>query len=356
MYSNQQKKNQLNFFPYMKSNASQMIQKARAWVITLIMGALALCLSFGNQATASMTRAEARQALSDMGIEEDRYRYNLSLYRAAEEGDAETVRLLIAAGADLNMPLPPLSLNLKDIMNNPQGAICVASDRQHWEIVRMLAEAGADVNAAWKDLTPLHCAIAYANTDMVRFLLAHGAKVNRNTSPPLLLAIRVGNVEITKILIEHGADVQYTNTTKYATTGFQYTTMYEATQEKPDATTPLLSAIESGHVEIAELLIESGADVNFTKSWMKDRDTQWVLKTPLEFACDVDEPDPAMIRMLLSHGAKASWGAVWAATFEVPMSVWWQVFLAYPSWWVIMIAALVAIILPTSLFIYSRRN
>lgn len=288
----------------MKSNASQMIQKARAWVITLIMGALALCLSFGNQATASMTRAEARQALSDMGIEEDRYRYNLSLYHAAEEGDAETVRLLIAAGADLNMPRPSLSLNLKDIMNNPQGAICVASDRQHWEIVRLLAEAGADVNATWEDMTPLSDAIVYGNANMVRFLLAHGAKVNRNTSPPLQLAVAAGNVEI------------------------------------------------------AELLIESGADVNYTRSWddKEDRNREWVLKTPMKVACDADEPDPAMIRMLLSHGAKASWGAVWAATFEVPMSVWWQVFLAYPSWWVIMIAALVAIILPTSLYIYSRRN
>lgn len=344
----------------MKSNASQMIQKARAWVIALMMGALALSLSFGNQAAAAMTRAEARQALSDMGIEEDRYRYNLSLYHAAEEGDAETVRLLIAAGADLNMPRPSLSLNLKDLMNNPQGAICVASDRQHWEIVRMLAEAGADVNATWEYMTPLLCAIFVGNVEITKFLIEHGADVNyRNSTEsraPLLLAIRVGNVEITKILIEHGADVQYT--TKYATTDVQYPTMYEATQGKPDATTPLLSAIESGHVEIAELLIESGADVNFTKSWndTKDRDTQWVLKTPLEFACDVDEPDPAMIRMLLSHGAKASWGAVWAATFEVPMSVWWQIFLAYPSWWVIMIAALVAIILPTSLYIYSRRN
>lgn len=344
-----------------------MIQKARAWVITLIMGALALCLSFGNQATASMTRAEARQALSDMGIEENNNTYNELLYTAAEEGDIETVRLLIAAAVDVNKPLSTTSLPhdygfLKATSPDPQGAICVASDRQHWDIVRMLAEAGADVNATWEDLTPLHYAIFDGNVEITKFLIEHGADVNyRNSAKslaPLLLAIRVGNVEITKILIEHGADVQYTTNDVQYTTKYEYNTMYVATQGRPNATTPLLFAIRLGHVEIAELLIESGADVNFTKSWndTKDRDTQWVLMTPLEVACDVDEPDPAMIRMLLSHGAKASWGAVWAATFEVPMSVWWQIFLAYPSWWVIMIAALVAIILPTSLYIYSRRN
>jgi ankyrin repeat protein len=83
--------------------------------------------------------------------------------------------------------------------------------RGQFELVRLLVEQGADVNA--EDLmgqTPLHHAVEYP--DIVRYLVDNGAAVNEDDvhgETPLHLAVRTP--ESARILVENGASVAFEN-------------------------------------------------------------------------------------------------------------------------------------------------
>jgi ankyrin repeat protein len=91
----------------------------------------------------------------------------ITLIRAAYDGNVEHVRALIQAGADVNHR-----------MNST--ALCNAALRGHDEIVRMLIEAGADVNKRASEgyFNPLLHAASQGYLDIVRALVEAGADVN----------------------------------------------------------------------------------------------------------------------------------------------------------------------------------
>jgi ankyrin repeat protein len=106
-------------------------------------------------------------------------------------------------------------------------------------------KAGADINSVDKyGGTPLLTAARWANTDMVRFLLKHGAGVDSPRSAAGRTALLVtcayyGGSEICRILIEAGADVN---------------------AAAADGTTALMLAATNGKADVVELLISKGAD------------------------------------------------------------------------------------------------
>ena len=92
--------------------------------------------------------------------------------------------------------------------------------------------------------TPLHYAGFCGLYNVVKALAAeHPQDVDSRSlmgeETPLHLTSRMGHVDLARLFIEHGADV--------------------AAQSK-DGTTPLHRASEGGHVDLAQLLIEHGAD------------------------------------------------------------------------------------------------
>jgi len=101
---------------------------------------------------------------------------------------------------------------------------------------------GENVDIKWK---PLHYAANGGHSEIVEWLLQHGADVNKEREDddctPLYLSASKGNLEIMKLLIKKGADINKTN--KYGWT-------------------PLNSAAENGHLEVVKLLIENGADIH----------------------------------------------------------------------------------------------
>ncbi|WP_214855054.1 ankyrin repeat domain-containing protein [Exiguobacterium sp. s166] len=81
--------------------------------------------------------------------------------------------------------------------------------------IRMLAEAGADVNRMERNgFAPLHLAVGEGHVKAIQALLAAGADIeienplNENNTP-LMLASQYGLTEITKLLLEHGANRQH---------------------------------------------------------------------------------------------------------------------------------------------------
>lgn len=88
------------------------------------------------------------------------------LTEAARTTRVEMVRLLIKLGADVNLP---------GQFGNTPMMWGIKND----EIVAMLIEAGADINARADDhTTALHCAVSSLNLNAVRLLIEKGADVS----------------------------------------------------------------------------------------------------------------------------------------------------------------------------------
>ena len=121
------------------------------------------------------------------------------------------VRLLIENGADVNavggeFPVSTLTLAVKS-----------AKDVANFETVKLLVAAGANVNDSGPHAGgPLRAAVSMGKLPLVNLLLDQGADPNLkpadNSNLPIWEAVKRGNVEITKMLIAKGADITVTAT------------------------------------------------------------------------------------------------------------------------------------------------
>ena len=138
----------------------------------------------------------------------------------ARVGDIESAKLLLAAGADVNDSLP-----------DGTSALVLAAHSGAGGVAALLLQKGADPNAFGSGYTALHAAILKSDLDLVKALLAHGAKpdirmtkgtpLRRDTtdfnlpatligSPPYLLAARFLEPAIMRALVAGGADPKIT--------------------------------------------------------------------------------------------------------------------------------------------------
>ena len=186
---------------------------------------------------------------------------------AAQQGDVDSARILLAAGADVNGTAPGMS------------PLLIATTSGHAALSVFLLEKGADPNAQDSiGLTVLYHAASRRNMqELVKALLPHGVNpnsrlaknlpnpngqgdyaLNMTGATPLLFAASVGNADVVRLLVASGANPLI------------------ATEEN---TTPLMVASGLGdfqdsaqeeeqeywkrsHVETAKLLVELGSDVN----------------------------------------------------------------------------------------------
>lgn len=207
-----------------------------------------------------------------------------ALMFAATKGDIETVKVLLAAGADVNEATP------KD-----GSALVLASAGGHQAVAEFLLDEGANPNVAdGFGLTALHYAIQrgvsfltgvqYLSdyrlrpsdlTDLVKALLAHGAKPNaqvtkgfpgdtRGTDPPVVriagatpfyLAAVAADPELMRILLAAGAD-------PLIATNAGDTPLMGAAGESRPATRS--DEEEGGRkaLEAVQIVLEHGVDVN----------------------------------------------------------------------------------------------
>lgn len=122
-----------------------------------------------------------------------------------------------------------------------QPALMQAVRDGSWTVFDVLAaDRRTDINATnASDETPLMYLAVQGQTARAQVLIARGAKVNRLGWTPLHYAASTGHVDTAKLLLSHQAIVNAPG---------------------PDGTTPLMMAGRSGSREMAQLLLDAGAD------------------------------------------------------------------------------------------------
>jgi ankyrin repeat protein len=190
---------------------------------------------------------------------------------AAEGGHTEVVRLLLDAGADVNAA----DKGIADIQPGGNTSLLRAVQHGHRDVVRMLVKAGAKDRPRAGD-TALGVAASDGDLKLVRMLLDGGINPNtpdcdRNT--PLALAAMKGRSDVAKLLLARGADPNAQSVGGFA---------------------PLHWAAENGDIVLARALLDAGAKVDIQES---DR------FTPLMTAAMSGHEK--LMKLLLSRGANA---------------------------------------------------
>lgn len=100
---------------------------------------------------------------------------NKSLFEAVEKADVEQIRSLIAEGADIDARWGDTSITEKEGVAD-DTPLYYAVTSNNMDIVKLLVEAGADVNAgSWP---PLFGAVDKNNTAIAEYLIDRGANIN----------------------------------------------------------------------------------------------------------------------------------------------------------------------------------
>lgn len=155
----------------------------------------------------------------------------------------------------------------------------MATLKEQNDVVQYLIEKGSKVNVKNRyGVSPLLLCAEGGNETLVKLLVTVGADVNMSPSgdlavehilagqTPLYGAAKKGHYHICKFLIENGAEVNAETMVseiiyKNFLFGFKIQILNSIKNNKTGAT-PLYTAVEEGHLEICQLLIEYGADVN----------------------------------------------------------------------------------------------
>ncbi|HEV2351342.1 MAG TPA: ankyrin repeat domain-containing protein [Terriglobia bacterium] len=198
------------------------------------------------------------------------------LHVAARKADQGMVEWLLERGAKVNK---------RDICGlTPLDRAALAVDPRYEgtppfpAVAKLLLDRGAEVS--------LRAAVALADAPRVRELVSRDTEVLRRgiswTSGGLLtLAVKHGHLEIVRLLLDLGADVD------------ERTLLKELEEPTESWGAPLWFAALAGRRDIAELLLDRGADPNanvYASGW------------PLRNA--YQRNDEAMMRLLLERGAK----------------------------------------------------
>jgi len=164
-----------------------------------------------------------------------------ALLFAARSGDAESVRLLVTAGADVNDALP-----------DGASALIVAAHSGHRQAAMALLEKGANPNANAVGYTALHAAVLRSDGELVKALLARGADPNAPITKGTPVRRNSQDFELPKTLL--GA-TPYALAAKFLEPEIMRalaTASADTRQPMKDGATPLMAAAGMGIVAPAQ--------------------------------------------------------------------------------------------------------
>ena len=198
--------------------------------------------------------------------------------------------------------------------NHSTTALMMACERRNAETVNVLLQAGADPNIAdTEGFTSIQIAtLGGCNKETLQAVIDYGADVNaanKNSITALMMACGRGNVEAINALLNAGADSNITNTKgltciHYAVVGgcskqtlqaiVDHGADINATNE--DNLTALMGACQKGNVEAINVLLNAGADSNITDT----KGLTWIHHA----ACGICSK--ATLQVIIDHGANVN--------------------------------------------------
>ena len=170
---------------------------------------------------------------------------------------------------------------------NEESALYKACATPHLAVVKMLLDFGADIN--WTDelgSSPLLNACFHQQKEIVAELLRRGADIKQIGFYGGVLSC-VKDTKLLKLLIEAGADVNERS--------------FEDGEE-----TPLFSACLGGRLEIAEILLESGADIDAKNDMGRTALWEVCLANDEDTAEKLRALYPKVVEFLADYGADVS--------------------------------------------------
>ncbi|XP_064175642.1 poly [ADP-ribose] polymerase tankyrase-2 isoform X2 [Anguilla rostrata] len=211
------------------------------------------------------------------------------LLEASKSGDLDIVKRLCTLQ----------NVNCRDVEGRQSTPLHFAAGYNRVAVVEFLLQHGADVHAKDKGgLVPLHNACSYGHYEVAELLVIHGAVVNVADLwkfTPLHEAAAKGKYEICKLLLQHGAD---------------------PTKKNRDGNTAL-DLVKDGDTDIQDLLRGDAALLDAAKKGclarvkklcrpdnVNCRDTQGRHSTPLHLAAGYNNLEVA--EYLLQHGAEVN--------------------------------------------------
>jgi ankyrin repeat protein len=229
-----------------------------------------------------------------------------ALHMAAMSGNVATARLLLDQGADANARVAHAVFLPAFRDDTP---LSLATSCGHHDLVEMLLERGADPNRqAQEGFAPLYLA---DRADIAASLLAHGASVTMRgyeNRTPLHQAAMQGRLDVAALLLTHGADIEARDehgrtplllavdqpSASREMVAFLIRNRAQVDARSTNGETPLHAALMRDR-KIVQMLLDGGADVNYSDRWGR---------TPLHWA--VEANDLALVDLLISRGANVN--------------------------------------------------
>ncbi|XP_062833404.1 ankyrin-3 isoform X28 [Anolis carolinensis] len=232
---------------------------------------------------------------------------NASYLRAARAGNLEKALDYLKNGVDINI-----------CNQNGLNALHLASKEGHVEVVSELIQRGANVDAATKKgNTALHIASLAGQTEVVKVLVTNGANVNaqsQNGFTPLYMAAQENHLEVVKFLLDNGAS-------QSLATEDGFTPLAVALQQGHDQVVSLLLendtkgkvrlpalhiAARKDDTKAAALLLQNDHNADVESKMMVNRTTESGF-TPLHIAAHYGNINVATL--LLNRGAAVDFTA-----------------------------------------------
>ncbi|XP_071097342.1 uncharacterized protein [Haliotis cracherodii] len=187
------------------------------------------------------------------------------LHLACESGNINTVEVLLSSSADVNA-----------VGHKGRTPLHIACARGYDRIVDCLLDRNADPNIKNKfNNTPLLSAVVEGHLEVIKLMVLKGAKsqiAGANGSNYLIACCTRGHKDVVRYLIENGADISSKDIQCITPLSVSLSDIDEEERENIDyilktgrsgieGMTSLHAAMDGNHFELAEYLINQGADV-----------------------------------------------------------------------------------------------